>query len=107
MKSGRGLVWFMVFNATFNNISVISRRAVLLVGKTRVPTEDNRHVASHWQTLLHNVVSNTPWAGFELTTFSGGRHWLHKAKYHTITTLTRGRLIVAFTTTCAISAYYH
>jgi hypothetical protein len=29
-----GLVWFMVFNATFNNISVISWRSVLLVEKT-------------------------------------------------------------------------
>jgi hypothetical protein len=29
-----GLVWFMVFNATFNNISVISLRSVLLVEET-------------------------------------------------------------------------
>ena len=28
------LVWFMVFNATFNNISVISWQSVLLVEKT-------------------------------------------------------------------------
>ena len=28
------MVWFMVFNATFNNISVISWRSVLLVEKT-------------------------------------------------------------------------
>jgi hypothetical protein len=28
-----GLVWFMMFNATFNNISVISWRLVLLVGE--------------------------------------------------------------------------
>ena len=28
---GLGLVWFMVFNATFNIISVISWRSVLLV----------------------------------------------------------------------------
>jgi len=27
----------MVFNATFNNISVISWRSVLLMGETRVP----------------------------------------------------------------------
>ena len=32
-----GLVWFMVFNATFNNISVISWQSVLVVGETRVP----------------------------------------------------------------------
>jgi len=28
------VVWFMVFNATFNNISVISWRSVLLVKET-------------------------------------------------------------------------
>jgi hypothetical protein len=31
------LVWLIVFNATFNNISVISWRSVLLVEETRVP----------------------------------------------------------------------
>jgi hypothetical protein len=29
--------WFLVFNATFNNISVISQRSVLLVELTGVP----------------------------------------------------------------------
>ena len=46
--------WFMVFNATFNNISV------LMVEATRVPGEIHQPVASHWQTLSHNVVSSTP-----------------------------------------------
>jgi hypothetical protein len=54
------LVGFMVFTATFNNISVISWQSVLLVEKTRVLGENHRSVASHWQTLLHNVVSSTP-----------------------------------------------
>jgi len=31
-----GLVWFLVFNATFYNIPVISWRSVLLVEKTGV-----------------------------------------------------------------------
>jgi hypothetical protein len=44
-------VWFMVFNASLNNISVISWRSVLLVEETRVPGENHRPVASHWQTL--------------------------------------------------------
>jgi len=44
--------WFMVLNATFNNISVISWRS--LPGKTHRP------VASHWKTVSHNVVSSTP-----------------------------------------------
>ena len=38
------LVWFMVFNATFNNISVISWRSVLLVDETG---ENHQPVASH------------------------------------------------------------
>ena len=40
-------VCLMVFNATFNNISVISWRSVLLVEKTGVPGENHRPVASH------------------------------------------------------------
>ena len=52
--------WFMVFNATFNNISVISRRSVVLVEETGVPGENHRPVASHWETLSHNVASGTP-----------------------------------------------
>ena len=51
---------FMVFNATFNSISAISWRSVLLVEETGVPGENHRSVASHWQTLSHNVVSSTP-----------------------------------------------
>ena len=50
----------MVFNATFNNIWAISWRSALLVDETVVPGENHRSVASHWQTLSHNVVSSTP-----------------------------------------------
>ena len=39
--------WFMVFNATFNNISVISWRSFLLVEETGVPGENHCSVASH------------------------------------------------------------
>ena len=49
----------MVFNATFNNISVISWRSVLLVEETGVPGENHRPAASHFQTLLRNIVSST------------------------------------------------
>ena len=38
--------WFMLFNATFNNISVISWRSVLLVEETGVPGENHQPVAS-------------------------------------------------------------
>jgi len=41
----------MVFNATFNNISVISWWSVLLVEEAGVLGENHRPVASHWQTL--------------------------------------------------------
>ena len=40
----------MVFNATFNNISVISWRSVSLVEETGVTGENNRPAASHRQT---------------------------------------------------------
>jgi hypothetical protein len=41
------LGWFMVFNATFNNISAILWQSVLLVEETEVPGENPRPVASH------------------------------------------------------------
>ena len=44
-----GLVWFMVLNTTFNNISVTSWRSILLVEETGVPGENYRP-------LSHNVV---------------------------------------------------
>jgi hypothetical protein len=47
----------MVFNATFNNISVIWWRSVLLVDETGVPGENHRLAVSHLQTLSHNVLS--------------------------------------------------
>jgi len=50
----------MMFNATVNNNSAISKLSVLLVGKTGIPGENHRPVTSHWQTSSHNVVSSTP-----------------------------------------------
>ena len=47
----------IVFNATFNNISVILWQSVLLVEETG---ENHWSFASHWQTLSHNIVSSTP-----------------------------------------------
>ena len=47
---------FMVFNATFNNISAISLRSVLLVEEIRGAGENYPPVVSHCQTLYHNVV---------------------------------------------------
>jgi hypothetical protein len=65
--------WFMVFNATFNNSSVISWRSVLLVEETGVPEENHRPVVNQWQTL---VVIGTDCIGS------------YKSNYHTITTTT-------------------
>jgi hypothetical protein len=50
----------MVFNTTFNNISVISWRSILLVEETEVPGKNHWPAASHWQTLSHNVVTSMP-----------------------------------------------
>jgi len=83
----------MVLNATFNNISAISLRSVSLVEETELPGENDRPVPSHWQTLLHNVVSSTPRheRSLEFTTlvmidtdYTGSS----KLNYHTITTMT-------------------
>jgi hypothetical protein len=54
-----GRVRAMVFNTTFNNISVILWRSVLLVEETGVPRE-NQTCHCLWQTWSHNVVSSTP-----------------------------------------------
>jgi hypothetical protein len=40
-------IWLMVFNVTFNNISGISWRSVLLVEETGVPEEKHQPVAMH------------------------------------------------------------
>jgi hypothetical protein len=47
---------FNIFPIYFGNLFCISWRSVLLVEETGVPGENHRPVASHWQTLSHNVV---------------------------------------------------
>jgi len=44
----------MVFDATFNNISIISWWSVLLMDETGGPGKNHRPVASHCQTFSHN-----------------------------------------------------
>ena len=57
-------VWFMVFTSPSTIFQLyiihISWWSVLSVKETGVPGEKHRPVASHWQTLSHNVVSSTP-----------------------------------------------
>ena len=67
-----------MFDTTFNNISVISWRSVLLMEETRVPGENHQPVASHWQTLSHNVVSSTLHHEQDLNS----RDTLSYAKFH-------------------------
>ena len=64
----------MMFNATFNNISVISWRSVLLLEETG---ENHLPVRGHWQTLSHSSMS-TPWQiGIQTHNVSGDGHILY------------------------------
>ena len=53
------MVRVMVSNTTFNNISVISWRSVLLMEETRVPRENHRTAASNWK--LYNIMLQFYW----------------------------------------------
>ena len=82
------LIGWVVFNDTFNNISVILWWSVLLVEKTWVSGKYYRPAASNWQTLSHNVVSSTPRLNRILThNISSDRQGSYKSNYHTITTM--------------------
>ena len=61
--SGLCIGWFMfmVFNTTFNNISVISWRSVSLVEETRVPRENHRPVARPDKLYLIMLNRVSPW----------------------------------------------
>ena len=61
----------MVFNATFNNISDIPWRSVLLMEETEVPgeTTDQSQVTDKlYYMMLYRIKYTSPWKGFELTT---------------------------------------
>jgi hypothetical protein len=65
----------MVFNATFNNISVISWWSVLLVEETRVPGENHR-LSQVTDKLYHIMLYRVHLAmrGIQTHTVSGDRH---------------------------------
>ena len=65
---------FMVFDATFHNISVISWRSVLLMEETGVPGENHRPVASHRQTLS----STHHMSRIRTRNVNGDRRWLQR-----------------------------
>ena len=72
-------MWYKkcIWLVNFNTISVISWQTVLLVEETWVPAENHQPDASHWQTLLHNVVCLTL-SGIQTLNITGDRHWLHR-----------------------------
>jgi hypothetical protein len=88
-EGGGGCV--MVFNATFNNISVISWRSVLLVEDNRVHKENHRPLKKDKEMkAAHYLICNIR----ILYEYIRGRR-------------SRDRIVVGFTTTYAISAYHH
>ena len=75
---GRRGFWFMAIDTTFNNVSVISCRSVLLVDEIGVPGESQWSVASHWHILSQNIASSTPChERIRTCNFNGDNHLLH------------------------------
>jgi hypothetical protein len=82
----------MMFNATFNNISVTSwwSHLLILVEEIGVPRENHRPVASHYRTLSNNMLWSAPrlggiWTIATLVVMCTDCIGSGKSSYHTIT----------------------
>ena len=74
----------IVFNATFNNISVISWRSALSAEETGEPRKIHRPATSHWQTLSRTFIySNLAICRIGATDCTCS----YKSNYHTSTTM--------------------
>jgi hypothetical protein len=65
----------MVFNATFNIISVISWRSVFIVEET---TDLSQVIDKLYHIMLYDVSSTSRLSGIRTHNVSGDRHWLQR-----------------------------